>query len=91
MALTRWIRQMRRSAAVGRCHQIRPLVQAFLDAERDPLDAVRVADHLDACWRCGLDADSYRALKGALVGMRTTVDDVALRRLERFLDDLVVV
>lgn len=59
------------------------VLQAYLDGEVDHDTARRVGAHLDVCRRCGMKADTYRAIKSSLArtGAR---DDLTRRRLEEF-------
>lgn len=70
------------------CRQVGRLLQAYLDAELPDARAVLVADHLDACLRCGLEASSYRWLKARLAGLAPGADERRLDRLRAFADDL---
>lgn len=57
------------------CRQVGRLLRAYLDGELPDARALLVADHLDACLRCDLEAGSYRRLKARLAGLapaRTT-------------------
>lgn len=68
---------------LARCLRTSRVLQRYLDGEADDLTAARVAAHLEVCRRCGLEAQSYRAIKQALHG-RGNVDELALRRLRAF-------
>ena len=70
------------------CRSVGRLLQAYLDGELPDARAVLVADHLDACLRCGLEADSYRWLKAQLAGLATPADQQQLERMRRFADRL---
>lgn len=70
------------------CRQVGRLLQAYLDGELPDARAVLVADHLDACLRCGLEASSYRWLKARLAGLAPRTDDCQLDRLQAFADEL---
>ena len=63
-------------------------MQAYLDGELPDARAVLVADHLDACLRCGLEADSYQWLKAQLAGLATDTDARQLDRIRRFANRL---
>jgi len=63
-------------------------LQAYLDGELPDARAVLVADHLDACLRCGLEADSYQWLKAQLAGLATDTDARQLDRIRRFANRL---
>lgn len=70
------------------CREVARLLQAFLDGEiADPL-AVPVADHLQACLTCGMEADTYRWLRAAVAGLARADDPRQLRRLQRFVEAL---
>ena len=71
------------------CRQVGRLLHAYLDAELHDPRAVLVADHLDACLRCGLDATSYRWLKANLASMAPRNDDRQLDRLRNFAEQLI--
>lgn len=70
------------------CREVRRILQSFLDGELTPADAERVEEHLQACRRCGLDAETYRHVKQVVSGLRRDVDPEALERLETFVEDL---
>jgi len=67
---------------MARCLRTSRALQRYLDGETDDLTAARVAAHLEECRRCGLQAQTYRAIKQALRG--GNVDELALRRLRAF-------
>ena len=71
------------------CRQVGRLLQAYLDAELHDARAVLVADHLDACLRCGLDATSYQWLKAHLASLAPRHDRRQLGRLRAFADELI--
>lgn len=70
------------------CRHVGRLLQAYLDGELADSRGVLVADHLDACLRCGLEAGSYRWLKARLAGLAPGTDDRQLDRLRAFADEL---
>ncbi len=70
------------------CHEVGQMLQSYLDGEVGPDRAQKVARHLEACRRCGLEASTYRRLKAALSGLSEDVDPEAVRRLQHFVDDL---
>ncbi|MGW0734812.1 zf-HC2 domain-containing protein [Streptomyces sp. NPDC002851] len=41
--------------------RVTKVLQAYLDGETDELTARRVADHVEDCRRCGLEATVYQA------------------------------
>lgn len=71
-----------------RCRQVRRVLQSYLDGELHPVDAIAVADHLDACRSCGTDAGDYRLLQRVLARLRSEVDPRQLARLEILVDRL---
>lgn len=52
--------------AVTSCLHTRRQLQRYLDGETDPSLAARIARHLAACRACGLEADTYRAIRDSL-------------------------
>ena len=70
------------------CRQVGRLLQAYLDGELSDARTVLVADHLDTCLRCGLEASSYRWLKTRLAGLAPSTDHGQLDRLRAFADEL---
>jgi anti-sigma factor RsiW len=70
------------------CMRVRPLLQAFLDGELDDAQRQRVAAHLEACRRCGLEASTYTSLKRRLSGFGDSGDPDAVARLTEFVDQL---
>lgn len=71
------------------CREVVGLLQAFLDGEIDDPRVIEVADHLDACLDCGMQADAYRWLKAAVAGIARADDPRQLQRLQTFADALV--
>jgi anti-sigma factor RsiW len=70
------------------CMRVKPLLQAWLDGELDDAQRARVAEHVEACRRCGLAASTYRSLKARLRGLGQPADRDAVARLEAFVDHL---
>jgi len=71
------------------CPEVRRTLQRYLDGEVDETWAARVRAHLEDCRRCGLEADTYQALKDNLEGRGPEVRDDLLLRLRRFAEELV--
>lgn len=69
---------------MARCLRTSRALQRYLDGEADELTAARVAEHLEQCRRCGLQARTYQAIKDALRSGSRDVDDLTLRRLHAF-------
>jgi anti-sigma factor RsiW len=80
-----WHRERQRRMG---CRAVGKLLQAYLDAEVPDTAALRVADHLDDCRRCGLDAEAYRALVTSLARLSPPADEEQLERLRSFADEL---
>lgn len=71
------------------CRAVGRLLQAFLDGEVDDPRGVTVAEHLDACLACGLEADTYRWLKAAVGGLAPADDPRQVERIRHFAEALV--
>jgi len=95
------IRSMMRRASGGRWPEVRPgerlscpevgrLLQRFLDGELDDGNSIAaLADHLEECRRCGLEADTYRAIKAVLADHRPDLEPESVERLREFGERLV--
>lgn len=70
------------------CLQVARILQRYLDDQLDEGAAAQVADHLDECRRCGLDAESYRKVKVALAGRSRPPTPDQVERLTSFVADL---
>ncbi len=74
------------------CHVAARFLQHYLDGELDMVRAVTVAEHLETCRRCGLEARTYESIKIAIGAAGTrpdeSDDDDAVRRLRAFADQL---
>lgn len=66
------------------CREVSRVLQAYLDGQVDELTVRRVARHLDACRRCGLEAEVYARIKDALGQMDRDVSSLPLARLREF-------
>ncbi|GAC1376919.1 MAG: hypothetical protein NVSMB4_06080 [Acidimicrobiales bacterium] len=66
------------------CVQVMRALQSYLDGQIDEVTARRVANHLEACRRCGLEASTYLEIKAALARKASSVDQRALDRLRAF-------
>lgn len=71
------------------CRRVGQLLQAYLDGEADDLTARRLAHHLDACRRCGLELETYTQIKASLRQHPDEIDHDALHRLQAFGQGLV--
>jgi anti-sigma factor RsiW len=83
------IRRLRARRRPLSCRAVGKLLQAYLDGEVPDTAALLVADHLDDCRRCGLEAETYRALVTALAQLSPPEDAERLERLRAFADELV--
>jgi hypothetical protein len=77
-------RRMRGTKEMASCLQVMRVLQSYLDGQTDQLTARRVANHLDACRRCGLEESTYREIKAALARQAAPLDDASLERLRTF-------
>jgi anti-sigma factor RsiW len=66
------------------CMQVMRVLQSYLDGHNDEVTARRVANHLDACRRCGLEASTYREIKAALGRKSVPLDEPSIERLRAF-------
>jgi anti-sigma factor RsiW len=66
------------------CRQVADVLQAYLDGELPPDKTHLVAEHLEHCERCGIEADVYREVKESLHQLATPPDQGALARLRGF-------
>lgn len=82
--MTRWLRRRRGGQNEASCAEVAAVLQQFLDGEVDDVTTQRVRRHLDACRRCGLEAETYTAIKDALARRRPAVEDDTFRRLREF-------
>jgi anti-sigma factor RsiW len=81
--------RVRRQRSRLSCREVGRLLHAYLDNELNDARAVLLADHLDACLRCGLDASSYRWLKAQLADLEPRDDPAQLERLRGFAEQLI--
>ena len=70
------------------CKSAARVLQSYLDGELDGLSTSRVREHLEVCRACGLEADTYSAIKDSIGSGHSPSDD-AVRRLEQFAADLM--
>ena len=79
---------MSRLRGVMSCRQAARVLQAYLDGETDVATGRAVAAHLEVCRRCGMEADTYVAIKDALARQARETDPGTLLRLADFVDTL---
>lgn len=73
----------------ARCMEAIRNLDAFVDQElSDPLVAGRIAEHLNACKDCGLEASTLSELKASLRRMAPEVERTTIDRLRRFASGL---
>ncbi|MGH9055653.1 MAG: zf-HC2 domain-containing protein [Acidimicrobiales bacterium] len=72
----------------ARCMAMMRVLQRYLDGALDEKSADRVATHLEACRRCGLEAETYQQIKVALADHGHRIDPRAVERLRRFGEQL---
>jgi anti-sigma factor RsiW len=82
-----WVRRRLRPEARARCAEVARWLQPYLDGEVDARTLRLVGAHLEVCRRCGLEAETYRALKEALV-RRSDPAPEPVARLRSFADRL---
>lgn len=73
------------------CHQVAKVLQSYLDGETEAPTSRMVAEHLEMCRKCGLEASTYLAIKTAIAANdpdATPVDNDAVARLCAFADGL---
>jgi anti-sigma factor RsiW len=77
-------RRLRGTKEMASCMQVMRVLQSYLDGHTDEVTARRVANHLDACRRCGLEAATYREIKASLARRAAPPDEAAVDRLRAF-------
>lgn len=83
------IRRSRKQArAVLTCGEVGRVLQAHLDGELEPSEATAVADHLNGCAGCGMEAEVYSEIKSALRRQAFEIPSDTLARLRRFSERL---
>lgn len=66
------------------CREVGKLLQRYLDGHTDGHTTARVAEHLEDCRRCGLEANIYREIKTSLARQAPTLPEATLARLRHF-------
>ena len=79
-----WWQRLRGRREIASCMQVGRVLQAYLDGQVDEATARQVARHLEMCRRCGLEAQTYSAIKQALARGGRDVDAGAVARLQAF-------
>lgn len=70
------------------CMEVMRVLQSYLDGQTDDVTTQRVARHLDACRRCGLEAATYREIRGVLSRRRGEPDPDTIARLRQFAEQV---
>lgn len=72
------------------CRKVVRVLQDYLDGETNGPTSTMVAEHLEQCRRCGLEASTYRAIKSAIAASAPDqlIDAAAVERLRRFAQEL---
>ena len=66
------------------CHQVGEVLQHYLDGHIDADRARRIEEHLEACRRCGMEAETYERIKATLAAHRPEVPAESVDRLREF-------
>lgn len=66
------------------CKEVGLRIQSYLDGELDEARLEGIRSHLAACFDCGLEADTFRAIKEQLADSSGPTDPAVLDRLRRF-------
>ena len=77
-------RRLRGTRDTASCMQVVRVLQSYLDGQTDEITARRVANHLEACRRCGLEAVTYREIKASLARQAQPLDPGVVERLRAF-------
>jgi hypothetical protein len=70
------------------CREVGRFLQRYLDGVTDGHVTARVAEHLEDCRRCGLEAEIYRDIKASLARQTPILPEATLACLRRFGDQL---
>lgn len=71
------------------CRQVGKVLQTHLDGELDDERRRRVAAHLEACERCGLEAEVIEGVRSALRRRRERLPAATAAALREFSDRLI--
>ena len=85
-----WPRRRRNIDRPLTCAEVGKVLQHYLDDELDNDRRDAIAEHLEACRRCGLELDAYLRIKTSLAAHGPVApDDPALGRLHDFARQLL--
>jgi anti-sigma factor (TIGR02949 family) len=84
--VTNWIRRLfgRAPEPAMSCEDVGLVLQQYLDDEIDAETADRIAEHLEECRRCGMEAETYERIKATLARKRAPLPDDSVARLREF-------
>ncbi|MCC5946830.1 MAG: zf-HC2 domain-containing protein [Nitriliruptoraceae bacterium] len=71
------------------CEQVGAVLQGYLDGELGPRDAELVAEHLQHCDRCSIEAETVGRVVEAIKRQRPDLAPDVRARLTGMLDELV--
>lgn len=70
------------------CEEVGAVLQAYLDGELGPEDGELVAEHLEHCDRCEIEAATVSKVVDSIRRQRPDLDAESLQRLRRFVEEL---
>jgi anti-sigma factor RsiW len=70
------------------CREVAEVLQSYLDGELPESKTHLVAEHLEHCDRCGIEAEVYREVKRSLGQLATPPDRETVDRLRSFAEGL---
>lgn len=82
-------RAPRRVSAEPDCHEVATVLQSYLDGELPAQDAGRVAQHLEHCHHCDIEATTIRKVIEAIRRQGPELDAGTYARLTGVVDQLV--
>ena len=88
MRLVDRLRTLRGPTRPADCHEVGTRLQEFLDDEVRDRRRDAIAAHLEDCRRCGLEAETYLAVKDSLHRGRRDVPPATIERLRTFSEEL---
>ncbi len=82
------LEMLRRKGGLN-CLEVARILQSYLDAEPGKYSVESVANHLQECRRCGLEASDYRIMKASLASAGQSVPEDSLQRIREFTAKLI--
>ncbi|MDX1659691.1 MAG: zf-HC2 domain-containing protein [Nitriliruptorales bacterium] len=79
---------LRRFFAPPDCREVQKILQSYLDGELPESEHHKVAEHLEHCDRCGIEAEVYREVKRSLGRLHQPPDPTVMERLRSYTEDL---